>query len=204
MLVALICFDNRFVLFSKTSRDPAIFVPRPSLFRFSLKYCLGSTVMTSVITMSVTQEFLDVIAKHDFQPDQILVVANKLTLIDSITVKDFLGYFSSGPTVYTFRDGIPEWKQHGNDLAKLRDMLMTFQDSEAEARERENLILDNRIDNPIDKKTHDTLTEVWLARYGSRLHPTQEGTHQIMGGIGAHCSSAKPSQNQSNRSAPFT
>ena len=43
---------------------------------------------------------------------------------------------------------------------------MTLQDNEAEARERENLILDSRIDNPIEKKTHDTFTKVWLARYG--------------------------------------
>ena len=49
----------------------------------------------------------------------------------------------------------------GSYLAKLRDMLLTLQDNEAEARERESLILDSRIDNPIDRKTHDTLTKVW-------------------------------------------
>ena len=58
---------------------------------------------------------------------------------------------------------------------------MTLQDNEADTRERENHILDNRVDNPIDKKTHDTLTTVWLARYGFRLHPIREGTHQVMG-----------------------
>ena len=62
-------------------------------------------------------------------------------------------------------------------------MLLTLQDNEAEARERENLILDNRIDNPIDNKTHDTLTKVWLSSYGIRLRPTQEATHQIMGSM---------------------
>ena len=59
-------------------------------------------------------------------------------------------------------------------------MLLTLQDNESEARERESLILDNRVDNPIDRKSHDTLTKVWLSRYGIWLHPTQEGTHQIM------------------------
>ena len=135
---------------------------------------------------TIQQVFVEYIARHDFDPAQALEVATKLDAIGITTVKDFAGYFSGhpeGPTVYKSWHSIAELKTKGSYLAKLRDMLLTLQDNEAEARERENLILDNRVDNPIDKKTHDTLTKVWLSRYGIRLHPTQEGTHQIMGSM---------------------
>ena len=134
---------------------------------------------------TIQQVFVEYIARHDFDPAQALEVATKLDAIGITTVKDFVGYFSGheGPSVYKFWNSIAEWKTKGSYLAKLRDMLLTLQDNEAEARERENLILDNRVDNPIDKKTHDTLTKVWLSRYGIRLHPTQEGTHQMMGSM---------------------
>ena len=134
----------------------------------------------------VQQVFVDYIARHDFEAGQALEVATKLEAIGITTVKDFVGYFShlnEGPTVFKFWNSIAEWKTKGSYLAKLRDMLLTLQDNESEARERENLMLDNRVDNPIDRRTHDTLTKVWLARYGIRLHPTQEGTHQIMGSM---------------------
>ena len=136
--------------------------------------------------MLVKQDFEDYIRKHDFQPEQALEVLTKLSLIDITTVKDFVGYFSGhheGPTVFKFWSSISEWRTKGSFLAKLRDMLLTLQDNESEARERESLILDSRVDNPIDRKTHDTLTKVWLSRYGIRLHPTQEATHQIMGSM---------------------
>ena len=91
-------------------------------------------------------------AKHDVEPDHALAVATQLSHIGIATAKEFFGYFSCGPTVYLFWDSIPEWKRHGNYLAKLRDMFMTLQDNEADARERENLILDNRVDNPLIRK----------------------------------------------------
>ena len=84
--------------------------PHPPTFSVSFKYCLGNAIMTSVIIMFVKQEFLDFMAKHDFQADQALVVANKLALIDITTVKEILCYFSSGPTVYAIWDGVPERK----------------------------------------------------------------------------------------------
>ena len=129
---------------------------------------------------------MDYITKHDFKPEQALEVATKLSLIDITTVKDFVGYFSGhheGPRMFTFWSSIPEWRTKGSFLAKLRNMLLTLQDNESEARERESLILNNREDNPIDRKTHDTLTKVWLSRYGIQLHPTQEATHQIKGSM---------------------
>ena len=135
---------------------------------------------------TVKQDFVDDITRHDFQPEQANEVATKLLAIDITTVKDFVGYFSGhqeGATVYKFWSSIAEWRAKGSYLAKFRDMLLTLQDNEAEATVRESLILDNRVDNPIDRKTHDTLTKVWLSRYGIRLHPTQEGTHQIMGSM---------------------
>ena len=131
---------------------------------------------------------VDYIARHDFEAGQALEVATKLAAIGITTVKHFVGYFShpnEGPTVFKFWNStcIAEWKTKASYLARLREMLLTLQDNESEARERENLMLDNRVDNPIDRRTHDTLTKVWLARYGIRLHPTQEGTHQIMGSM---------------------
>ena len=134
----------------------------------------------------VQQVFVDYIARHDFEAGQALKVATKLAAIGITTVKHFVGYFShpnEGPTVFKFWNRITEWKTKASDLARLREMLLTLQDNESEARERENLMLDNRVDNPIDRRTHDTLTKVWLARYGIRLHPTQAGTHQIMGSM---------------------
>ena len=135
---------------------------------------------------STQQVFVEYIARHDFDAAQVLEVAAKLDAIGITTVKDFVGYFShhrEGPTVFKFWNSIAEWKTKGRILARLRDMLLTLQDNEAEVRNRENLILDNRVDNPIDKTTHDTLPKVWLSRYGIRLHPTQEATHQIMGSM---------------------
>ena len=62
-------------------------------------------------------------------------------------------------------------------------MLLKLQRSEQQALEESDRLLDSRLDNPIDKKTNETLTTSWLAKYSYRLHPTQEGTHQILGSI---------------------
>ena len=43
--------------------------------------------------------------------------------------------------------------------------------------------MDPEVDNPIDKTAHDTLTRSWLFMYGYRLHPSQEGTHQVLGSM---------------------
>ena len=134
----------------------------------------------------VQQAFVDDMARHGFDAAQALEVATKLAAIGITTVKHFVGYFShgnEGPTVFKFWNSINEWKTKASYLARLREMMLTLQDNESEARERENLLLDNRVDNPIDRRTHDTLTKVWLSRYGVRLHPTQEGSHQIMGSM---------------------
>ena len=134
----------------------------------------------------INQSFVDYIARNDFEAAQAADVAAKLAAIGITTVKHFVGYFShgtEGPTVFKFWNSINEWKTKASYLARLREMMLTLQDNESEARERENLMLDNRVDNPIDRKTHDTLTKIWMSRYGIRLHPTQEGTHQIMGSM---------------------
>ena len=146
-------------------KDPAIFAsirslpPRPPLC-FSRGKFRG---YLDNIMATVKQDFVDYITRHDFQPEQANEVSTKLLAIDTTPVKDFVGYFSGhqeGPTVYKFWSSIAEWRAKGSYLAKLRDMLLTLQDNEATARERESLILDNRVDNPIDRKTHDTLTKV--------------------------------------------
>ena len=62
-------------------------------------------------------------------------------------------------------------------------MLIKLQNSEKEVLELSRRQLDSRLDNPIDKKTNKTLTTTWLARYSYRLHPTQEGTRQILGSM---------------------
>ena len=62
-------------------------------------------------------------------------------------------------------------------------MLFKVQSSEKEALEKSDRLLDSRLDNLIDKKTNQTLTTSWLAKYSYRLHPTQEGTHQILGSM---------------------
>ena len=40
-----------------------------------------------------------------------------------------------------------------------------------------------RLDHSINTNVSETLTTTWLARYSYRLHPTQEGTHQILGSM---------------------
>ena len=152
--------------------------------------------------MAVKQEFPNFMAKHDFEPDQAWAMATKLSQIGIITAKEFLGYFSCGPTVYFFWDSIPEWKRHGNDLAQMRDMFMTLQDNEADARERENLILDNRVDHLIDEKIHDTLTKVWLSRYGPAYIVRRRAYIRLWAACGVPSSTAKLSQSQLNPSAP--
>ena len=62
-------------------------------------------------------------------------------------------------------------------------MLLKLQRSEKEALEDSGRLLDSRLDSSIDKKTNETLTTTWLAKYSYRLNPTQEGTHQIPGSM---------------------
>ena len=75
------------------------------------------------------------------------------------------------------------WQTQGNILARLRHMFNNLEASAASAKQQDALLMDPEVDNPIDKKTHDTLTRSWLAMYGYRLQPTQEGTHQVLGSM---------------------
>ena len=53
--------------------------------------------------------------------------------------------------------------------------------AEAKTKKEEDTLLDSTLDNPIDAQTNKSLTLTWESRYGFRLHPTQEATHQILG-----------------------
>ena len=94
-----------------------------------------------------------------------------------------MGFFSAGPSIYDFWKDHVDWERKGGILSKLRDMRSKLQNNEKEALEESDRLLDSRLDNPIDKKTNETLTITWLAKYSYRLHPTPEGTHQILGSM---------------------
>ena len=60
---------------------------------------------------------------------------------------------------------------------------MNLQNNEKEAFEESDRLPDSPLDNPIEKKINETFITTWLARYSYRLHPSQEGTHQILRGM---------------------
>ena len=77
----------------------------------------------------------------------------------------------------------PDWRTKGNILARLMHMFDNLEASAAAAKQQDALLMDPEVDKPIDKKTHDSLTRSWLSLYGYRLHPTQEGAHQVLGSM---------------------
>ena len=90
------------------------------------------------------------------------------------------GCFLAGPSIWEFWREHKDWERKGGLLSQMRDMVIKFQNDEKEALEESDRLLVSRLDNPIDKKTNETLTTTWLARHSCCLHPAQEGTHQIL------------------------
>ena len=93
------------------------------------------------------------------------------------------GFHSTKTDMYRWWADQPDWRTKGNILARLRHMFDNLEASAAAAKQQDALLMDPEVDNPIDKKTHDSLTRFWLSLYGCRLHPTQEGTHQVLGSM---------------------
>ena len=90
---------------------------------------------------------------------------------------------AEGTDMYRWWNDQAGWQTQGNILARLRHMFDNLEASAASAKQQDALLMDPEVDNPIDKKTHETLPRSWLSMYGCRLHPTQEGTHQVLGSM---------------------
>ena len=133
--------------------------------------------------VTVPADFLAFLNKQGFEEAQAEDVGWKLAAYEILSQKNRSGIFSAGPSIYDFWGDHSDWERKGGILSKLRDMLIKLQHSEKEALEESNRLLDSRLDNPIDKHMNKTLTTTWLAKYSYRLHPTQEGTHKILGSM---------------------
>ena len=133
--------------------------------------------------LAAPAEFLSFLVKQIFDDAQAEDVGRKLAAYEIFSPKDFWGFFSAGPSIYDFWKDHVDWERKGGILSKLTDMLIKLQNNEKEALGETDRLLDSHLDNPIDKKTNETLTTTWLAKYSYRLHLTQECTHQNLGSM---------------------
>ena len=129
-------------------------------------------------------EFVAYMRTQNFTAEQATDVAGKLSLAGLHSASGFLGFYNTkGTDMYCWWNDQAGWQTQGNILARLRHMFDNLEASAASAKQQDALLMDPEADNPIDKKTHDTLTRSWLSIYGYRLHPTQEGNHQVLGSM---------------------
>ena len=95
--------------------------------------------------MAVKLEFLDFMAKHDFQPDQALVLANKLALINITTIKDFLNYVVDRINSHLVESTTEYWQRLKDTTSGVVDRLATRSPSlvqpETRTRIRQTLLL---------------------------------------------------------------
>ena len=139
--------------------------------------------------MATNPDFMAYLRTHNFDADQAQDVAGHLALSSLYSAPDFLGFYSTqGTDMHRWWNAQAGWQSQGNILARLRYIFDNLEASAASAKQQDALLMDPEVDNPIDKKTHDTLTSSWLSLYGYRLHPTQEGTHTMSWAVcGAQC-----------------
>ena len=100
----------------------------------------------------VPEDFLALTNKQGFEEAQAFDVGLKLAAYEILSPKEFLGYFSAGPSIYDFWRDRKDWERKGGLLSKLRDMLIKLQNGEKEAIEESDRLLDSRHDNPTDQK----------------------------------------------------
>ena len=133
---------------------------------------------------TVDPEFVAYMRTQNFTLEDATDVAEKVAAAGLLSASDFLGFYSTkGTDMYRFWADQHDWQGKGGILARLRHMFDNLEASAESAKQQDALLMDPEIDNPIDKKTHDSLTRTWLSLYGYRLHPTQEGTHQVLGSM---------------------
>ena len=100
------------------------------------------------------------------------------------TGRQFAGYFGpEGESLHTFWKGVSRWKGRGAIFSNMREAHELLNRMKSQRVEEEKVMLDPTLDNPIDPRTNELLTKIWKQRYGFRLHPSQEGTHQILGSM---------------------
>ena len=140
--------------------------------------------MTLVNPMS--EDLKEVLRQEKMSEDDILVVGRALfDCCDVNTVPLFVGYFGAEPKLlFKFWDSNRDkWEKKGSVLGHLNNALDKLIKAKDARRDEEERLLDTTLDNPIDPRTNKSLTATWEKLYGFRLHPTQEGTHQILGSI---------------------
>ena len=80
--------------------------------------------------VTVPVDFLAFLKKLGFEEAQAEDVGQKLAAYEIFSQKQFLGFFSAGPSIcYIWRDH-SDWEQKGGILSKLRDMFIKLQHSE--------------------------------------------------------------------------
>lgn len=125
------------------------------------------------------------LTSEDMSPERLAEVGPYLvTRCDIRTVSEFVQYFGADRQwIIEFWLSKAEWRSKGSVLAHLRGALQTLQEADSKARQARDTTLDLTLDNPIAADTNKELTDTWKRLYGYRLHPTQEATAQITGGM---------------------
>ena len=110
-------------------------------------------------TATADPEFLAYMRTQNFTAEQATDVAKKLSLSGLHSASDFLGFYSTkGTDMYRWWNDRAGWQTQGNIRGSLRHMFDNLEASAASAKQQDALLMHPEVDNPIDKKTHDTLT----------------------------------------------
>ena len=96
--------------------------------------------------------------KQELLPDEAQDMGTQLARSGIFKAKTFMGFFNSGKDIHDFWTSVYSWKFKGGILSNPRQMLPSLQRSDRAAIEQNDLFMNPNVDNPIDKKTNDTLT----------------------------------------------
>ena len=116
--------------------------------------------LREMATATADPEIVAYMRTQNFTAEQATDVAEKLSLSGLHSASDVLGFYSTkGTDMYRWWNDQAGWQTQGNILARLRHMFDNLEASAASAKQQDALLMDPEVDNPIDKKTHDTLTQ---------------------------------------------
>ena len=109
--------------------------------------------------MATNSDLVAYLRTQNFDSAQSVDVAKGLAISELFSTSDFICFYNTkGTDLHRWWNDQPGWQSQGNILARLRHMFDNLEASAAAAKQEDALLMDPEVNNPIDKKTHDTLT----------------------------------------------
>ena len=137
------------------------------------------------MALQISQELADALVTGGMKTSMLTEVGDRLfDTLEIHTTEEYVGFFTTNPKfLEDFWKSEVAWVKKGSLLAHLSNTLDALVEAKGRSAEAKRSLLDTSLENPIDPKTNTSLSKNWNDLYGVPLHPTQKGTHQILGAM---------------------